>query len=404
MARLLEGIRVLDLTRVLAGPYCTQILSDLGATVWKIEPPWGDETRGWGPPFAQGESAYYLSVNRGKKSVAINLKQPRGAALVRELACRADVLVENYKAGDLSRFGLDYASLSRDNPRLIYASITGFGQTGPRAFEPGYDIALQGLTGIMSVTGEPAGPPTKVGVAWIDVMTGMMAAVGILAALYGRRASGRGQHLDLALFDVGLAAMANLAQSYLVTGSPPRRVGNAHSQIVPYQAFEASDGWVILAVGNDQQYRRTCEAIGHPELWDDPRFQTNAGRVQHRAELVPRLAEVFRTRSRAEWVDVLKAAGVPAAPVNDLGEAFADPQAEARGSVWKLAHPLIGSLPVVASPLQHLSRTPAAPSGHPPLLGEHTREVLQDVLGLTAADIDELAASGVVALDARGRS
>ncbi|WP_324718033.1 CoA transferase [Carboxydochorda subterranea] len=394
----LEGIKVLDLSRVLAGPYCTQILADLGATVWKIEPPWGDETRGWGPPFVQGESAYYLSVNRGKKSVAVNLKEPRGAAIVRELARRADVLVENYKAGDLARFGLGYAAVSAENPRIVYVSITGFGQTGPRGAEPGYDIALQGMTGIMSITGDPAGPPTKVGVAWIDVMTGMMAAVGILAALHERAGSGRGQHLDLALFDVGLAAMANLAQSYLVTGSPPRRIGNAHPQIVPYQVFEASDGWIILAVGNDQQYRRTCEAIGHPELWGDPRFQTNAGRVQHRGELVPRLAEIFRTRPRADWVERLGAAGVPVAPVNDLAEAFTDSQAEARGSVWKLAHPVIGTLAVVASPLQHLSRTPAAPGGHPPLLGEHTREVLQEVLGLTPADVHQLAVSGVVAV------
>lgn len=398
MAGPLAGIRVLDLSRVLAGPYCTQILADLGATVWKVEPPWGDETRGWGPPFVQGESAYFLSVNRGKKSVAVNIKDPRGQAIVRELARRADVLVENFKAGDLARYGLDYPSLAADNPRLVYASITGFGQDGPRAGEPGYDIALQGMTGIMSVTGEPDGPPTKVGVAWIDVMTGMMAAVGILAALWERERSGRGQHLDLSLFEVGLSAMANLAQSYLVSGVAPRRIGNAHPQIVPYQAFEAADGWFIVAVGNDQQYRRMCEAIGHPELGDDERFQTNAGRVRHRAELVPALAAVFRSRPRGEWLEALKAAGVPAAPVYDLAEALADPQAAARHVVWEVPHSLLGQVSMVASPLQHLSRTPATIAGPPPLLGEHTREVLADVLGLSQAEIDRLAEAGVVAV------
>lgn len=383
---------------MLAGPYCTQILADLGATVWKIEPPWGDETRGWGPPFVQGESAYFLAVNRGKKSVAVNIKDPRGQALVRELARRADVLVENFKAGDLARYGLDYPSLASENPRLVYASITGFGQDGPRAAEPGYDIALQGMTGIMSVTGEPEGPPTKVGVAWIDVMTGMMAAVGILAALWERERSGRGQHLDLSLFEVGLSAMANLAQSYLVSGVAPRRIGNAHPQIVPYQAFEAADGWFIVAVGNDQQYRRLCEAIGRPELWADERFQTNAGRVRHRAELVPALAAIFRTRPRAAWLEALKAASVPAAPVYDLAEALADPQAAARRVVWETPHPLLGKVSMVASPLQHLSRTPAGIAGPPPLLGEHTREVLAGVLRLGQAEIDQLAGAGVLVL------
>ncbi len=393
----LVGIRVLDLSRVLAGPYATQILADLGATVWKVEPPWGDETRGWGPPFVGGESAYFLAVNRGKKGLAINLKDERGQALVRQLARRADVLVENFKVGDLARYGLDYASLSPLNERLIYASITGFGQEGPRAAEPGYDIALQGMTGIMSVTGEPDGPPTKVGVAWIDVMTGMMAAVGILAALFERERSGRGQHLDLSLLEVGLSAMANLAQSFLVTGVPPRRVGNAHPQIVPYQAFEAADGWFIVAVGNDAQYRQMCEAIGRPDLADDERFRTNEGRVRHRDELVPILAKLLRSRPRQAWLVALRQAGVPAAPVYHLGEALGDPQSVARGVVWRVPHPSLGDLPVVASPLQHLSRTPASPSGPPPLLGEHTVEVLVEELGLSPEAIEELRASGVIA-------
>lgn len=398
MAGPLAGVRVLDLSRVLAGPFCTQILADLGATVWKVEPPWGDETRGWGPPFERGESAYFLSVNRGKKSIAVDLKHPAGRDVVRELAVRADVVVENFKAGDLARYGLDYASLAPLNPGLVYVSITGFGHTGPRAHEPGYDIALQGMTGIMSVTGDPDGPPTKVGVAWIDVMTGMMAAVGVLAALRERDRSGRGQQLDLSLFDVGLAAMANLAQSYLLTGRPPGRVGNAHPQIVPYQVFEASDGWIVVAVGNDQQYRRLCEAVGRPELAEDPRFRTNAGRVSHRAELVPALAAALQARSRREWMEALGAAGVPCAPVYDLAEAFADPQAGARGAVWEIAHPLLGRVRTVASPLRHLSRTPARPGGHPPLLGEHTAEVLAEVLGMSRPRIEELARQGAVML------
>lgn len=295
----LAGLRVLDLSRVLAGPYCTQMLADLGATVWKVEPPWGDETRAWGPPFIQpdqgagwrlgpeGESAYYLSVNRGKKSLAVNLKDPRGAELVRRLAARADVLVENYKVGDLARYGLDYATLAALHPRLIYLSVTGYGQTGPRRGEPGYDVAVQGLVGIMSVTGQPEGPPTRVPVAWIDLMTGMNGAIAVLAALLEREHSGLGQHIDLALFDVGLAAMANLAQSYLLTHRLPERLGNAHPQIVPYGAFEAADGWFMLTIGNDEQYRRFCRAIGHPELGEDPRFQTNPSRVEHRGNSSP---------------------------------------------------------------------------------------------------------------------
>ncbi|AEB11361.1 CaiB/BaiF CoA transferase family protein [Marinithermus hydrothermalis] len=392
----LEGIRVLDLSRILAGPVCTQILADLGAEVWKLESPWGDDTRRWGPPFQEGESAYYLSANRGKKSVAVNLKDPRGQALVRELAARADVLVENFKAGTLARYGLDYASLAPLNPGLVYCSITGFGQTGPRAQEPGYDVALQGITGIMSITGEPDGPPVKVGVAWIDVLTGLYAAIGILTALWERASSGKGQYIDLALFDVGLASLVNQAQAYLMTGEVPGRLGSAHPQIVPYQAFQAQDKWFILAVGNDEQYRRMTEAIQHPELWEDPRFQTNAGRVAHREALVGRLAAIFRTRPRQAWLEVFHQAGVPATPVNDLAEAFADPQAAARGVLWRVAHPTLGALPLVANPLQFMSRTPAAPAGPPPLLGEHTRQVLGAVLGVEEAELERLERDGVI--------
>lgn len=413
----LDGLKVLDLSRILAGPFCTQMLADLGAEVWKIEPPKGDDTRSWGPPFvraqqggesalevgspgwevaAEGESAYYLSCNRGKKSVVVNLKDPRGQQIVQELAGQADVLVENYKTGDLARYGLDYASLFRLNPRLIYLSITGYGQTGPRAQEPGYDVAVQGLCGIMSVTGEPAGPPMRVPVAWIDLMTGMNGAVAVLAALQERARSGLGQHIDLALFDVGLAAMVNLAQSFLLTGQNPERLGNAHPQIVPYGAFEAADGWFMLTIGNDEQYRRVCEATGHKELWEDVRFQTNAGRVTHRAELLPRLEAILLGRPRQEWLRRFTQAGVPVTAVNNLAEAFAEPQAQARGMRQEVAHPTLGAIPLVGSPLSHLSRTPARPRGHPPLLGEHTRAVLAGVLGYTPQQIQSLVNAGVV--------
>lgn len=393
---MLSGLRIVDLSRILAGPYCTQVLADLGAEVWKVEALTGDDTRRWGPPFEAGESAYYLSCNRGKKSLAINLKDVRGQGIVRELAGCADVLVENFKVGDLARYGLDYASLAVLNPQLIYASITGFGQSGPHAHEPGYDAALQGATGIMSITGEADGPPVKVGVAWIDILTGLTAAVGILAALREREQSGLGQHLDLALFDVGLAALINQAQSYLMTGASPGRLGSAHPQIVPYQAFEAEDGWFMLAIGNDEQYRRATEVIERPELWADPSLQTNAGRVLHRAELIPLLAATFGAKPRGYWLERLRAAGVPATPVNTVAEAFADPQVTARGLLWSIPHPTLGALTTLANPLK-LSRTPAQPSGPPPLLGEHTAAVIAEVLGYSAADVAELKRAGVIA-------
>ena len=392
----LDGLTVLDLSRILAGPFCTQMLSDLGAIVWKVESPRGDDTRKWGPPFAEGESAYYLSANRGKKSVVIDLKDVRGQELVKRLAEQADVLVENFKPRDLARYGLGYKSISEVNPRLVYASITGFGQTGPRADEPGVDAALQGLTGIMSVTGEPDGPPTRVGVAWIDVLTGLTAAVGILAALRERDRSGKGQHLDLSLFDVGLMGMVNLAQSYLMTDAPPGRMGSAHPQIAPYQAFEGRDAWFVLAVVNDEQYERMCRGIESPELWRDQRFQTNAGRVEHREELVSRLKVIFQLRSRDEWLGVMDRAMVPAAPIHDLAEAIHDLQASARDAVWTVPHPRLGDLPLMASALQHMSRTPAAPQSHPPLLGEHTREVLTNVVGLGSTEVADLVGDGVI--------
>ena len=392
----LAGLKVLDLSRILAGPYCTQLLADLGAEVIKLEPPHGDDTRHWGPPFREGESAYYLSVNRGKKSVAVNLKDPRGQRLAQALAKWADVLVENFKTGDLARYGLDYASLQPLNPRLIYASITGFGHTGPRAKEPGYDVALQGISGIMSITGEADGPPVKVGVAWIDILTGLHAAVAILAALHERERSGEGQQLDLALFDTALASLANQAQRYLLTGEVPQRLGSAHPQIVPYQAFKAQDGYLILAAGNDAQFRRACEVLGLDELAGDPRFASNAGRVEHRDELVSALAARFITQPRAVWLERLTAAQVPVTPVNDIAEAFADPQVEARGMRWQLPHPLLGTLTMPASPLKALSRTPLKPTSAPPLLGEHSEEVLREVLELRPEEIEGLIQAGVI--------
>lgn len=396
----LSGLNVLDLSRVLAGPYCTQLFADLGADVWKLESPSGDDTRRWGPPFVGGESAYYLSVNRGKKSLVVNLKDVRGQALVRRLALRADVLVENFKVGDLARYGLEYKSLAKANPRLIYASITGFGQNGPRAHEPGYDAALQGLGGLMSITGEADGPPVKVGVAVIDVLTGLHAAVGILAALQERGRSGLGQHLDVALFDVALASLINQAQSFLVTGVTPKRLGSAHPQIAPYGAFEARDGWFMLAVGNDAQYRRACNVLGAPGL-THPRYATNAGRVEHRDELLESLRTLFSTRSRSDWLETLGAAGVPATPVNTVAEAFADPQAAARKMTATLPHPRLGSVPTIGSPLGHFSRTPAVLGAPPPLLGEHGGALLEEVLGLSKAEVEELSRDGVIgAVDA----
>lgn len=404
----LSDLIVLDLSRVLAGPHCTQTLADLGATVWKIESLNGDDTRHWGPPFldaANGtrESAYFLSANRGKQSLAINLKDPRGQEILRALALKADVLIENFKVGDLARYGLDYPTLSALNPRLIYASITGFGQTGPRASEPGYDAALQGYTGIMSVTGEPDGQPMKVGVAWIDLMTGMHASIGILAALHERERSGLGQYLDLSLFEVGVSALANLGQSYLSSGQVPRRIGNAHAQIVPYGNFAAQDGFLVLAVGNDSQFAALCRVLDLAHLAQDERFATNPARVAHRAELVTVLEERLGTQPRAHWLPRLNDAKVPVAPVNTIDEVFADPQAHARGLTQGAEHATLGPVSLIGSPFAHLSRTPAQVSVAPPTLGQHTDAVLQGQLGLSESELNELRTAGVIASSLRKR-
>jgi len=403
----LSHLRVLDLSRVLAGPWAGQILADLGAEVIKVERPGnGDDTRAWGPPFLKdaygestGEAAYYLSANRNKQSVTIDFTKPQGQQLVRELAAKSDILIENFKVGGLEAYGLDYASLKVLNPDLIYCSITGFGQTGPYAKRAGYDFMVQGLGGLMSLTGRPEGDegagPVKVGVALTDILTGLYSTVAILAALAHRQHDGGGQHIDMALLDVQVACLANQAMNYLTTGVAPQRLGNAHPNIVPYQDFPTTDGDFILTVGNDSQFRKFAEVAGRPEWVDDPRFATNKLRVANRSELVPliRQATVFKTT--AQWVAQLEAVGVPCGPINDLAQVFADPQVQARGLAMQLPHALAGLVPQVASPIR-LSKTPVEYRNAPPLLGEHTRQVLEQVLGLKAATVEALRRSGVV--------
>ncbi|MDH0339700.1 CaiB/BaiF CoA transferase family protein [Metapseudomonas otitidis] len=407
MAGALSHIRVLDLSRVLAGPWSGQILADLGADVIKVERPGsGDDTRAWGPPFLKDESgrdtseaAYFLSANRNKQSVTIDFTRPEGQALVRKLAAESDILIENFKVGGLAAYGLDYESLKAINPRLIYCSITGFGQFGPYAKRAGYDFMIQGLGGLMSLTGrsdqEEGAGPVKVGVALTDILTGLYSSVAILAALTARETTGRGQHIDMALLDVQVACLANQAMNYLTTGVPPRRLGNAHPNIVPYQDFPTADGDFILTVGNDGQFRKFCEVAGHPEWADDPRFASNKARVANRAELIPliRQATVFKTT--AEWVAALEAVGVPCGPINDLAAVFEDPQVLARGLKVELPHALAGAVAQVASPLR-LSDTPVEYRMAPPRLGEHTASVLERVLGLSAEAIERLRQEGVV--------
>jgi crotonobetainyl-CoA:carnitine CoA-transferase CaiB-like acyl-CoA transferase len=378
----LSGIRVLDLTRVLAGPLCTMTLGDLGAEVIKIERPGaGDDTRSWGPPWAAGpegrESAYYLCVNRNKRSAAVDLKDGEGRALVRSLARGADVLVENYAPGMMDGWGLGYQELAAQNPRLVYCSVTGYGSDGPEAGRPGYDFAVQARAGWMAITGEPGGAPAKVGVAVVDVLTGQNAAIAVLAALAERAVSGRGQRVEVSLFDSALAGLVNVTQAALVTGREPRRWGNAHATIVPYQAFDAADRALVVAVGNDAQWRRLCEAIGAEGLRDDPRFATNPGRVEHREELVPVLAALFRGAPAAEWLGRMEAAGVPCAPVQTVGEALRDPALLQRAGLWAMEGAGYGPVDTIASPLR-LERTPPALHRPAPALGEHTDEVARD--------------------------
>ncbi len=401
MAGPLAGIRVLDLSRVLAGPWAGQNLADLGAEVIKIERPGaGDDSRAFGPPWvkdAQGrdtkDSAYFTSANRGKKSMTVNLSQPEGQALVRELAAKSDVLLENYKYGDLQRYGLGYDDLKATNPRLIYCSVTGFGQTGPYKERPGYDFMIQGMGGMMSVTGEPddkpGGGPQRAGVPIADIITGMYASIAICAALAHRAQSGAGQHLDLALLDSQIALLAYQNTNYFATGKPPRRIGNLHPNIVPYQPFRASDGEVILACGNDNLYRKFCAAAGCAELAADARFATNGKRVENRDELTRLLGAIFAKRTKKEWVALLDAAGVPNGPINDIAQVFDEPQVKARAVRIEVKHPVAGKVPMVASPMR-FSGTPLEHKTPPPLLGEHTDEILRQVLGKKPEEIARL--------------
>jgi formyl-CoA transferase len=376
----LNGIRVLDLSRVLAGPYCTMVLGDLGADVIKVESPEGDETRGWGPPFAAGESAYYLCVNRNKRSIVVDFKTDEGRRILHELIKQSDVLVENFRPGMLARFSLDFESVSAINRNLIYCSITGFGQTGPLRDRPGYDFMIQAMGGLMSVTGEPDGEPMKVGVAVADLFAGQNAVIAILAALQARSQTGKGQHLDISLFDSQVAMLANVASNYLISGNLPKRYGNAHANIVPYQSFQASDAWFVIAVGNDRQFERLCRVIGNLELAHDSRFVTNTDRVENRNELIALLKPIFMKRTASKWLSMLENAGIPCGPINTLDKVFSMPQVEAREMLIHMEHEEIGDLRLVGSPLK-FSETPADYELPPPRLGEHTKDILKELLG-----------------------
>jgi len=407
MAGPLSHIRVLDLSRVLAGPWTGQILADLGAEVIKAErPKTGDDSRGFGPPWLKdaagrdtAESAYFACANRGKKSITLDLSKPGGQKIARELAAKSDVLLENYKFGDLARYGLGYEDLAKINPRLVYCSVTGFGQTGPFRERPGYDFMVQGMAGMMSLTGErddlPGGGPQKAGIPISDIITGMYAAVAVCAALEQRSRSGLGQHLDLALFDSTVAILANQGANFLATGKVPRRLGNAHPNIVPYQPFKTADGDVIVACGNDGQFRKFCEAAGCAGLADDPRYATNRERVSNREALIAQLAPIVAARPTRYWVETLEAAGVPNGPINTLDQVFAEPQALARGLKLELPHPTAGKVPLIRSPMR-FSATAIEHRLPPPTLGQHTDEILRGVLGLGEAQIGALRADGVV--------
>ncbi len=392
----LEGIRVLDLSRVLAGPFATQLLGDLGAEIIKVEAPGrGDETRSWGPPFADGEAAYYLSVNRNKKSITVNLKTPEGVDIVKRLAKISDVFIENFKVGGLQKLGLGYDIIHQENPRIIYVSITGFGQTGPYRERPGYDFIIQGMCGVMSVTGEPDGEPMKVGVAWTDVITGLFAANAILAALIEREKSGLGQYIDISLLDSAIAAMVNQASNYLISGVPPKRYGNAHPNIVPYQAFKTRDSYMILAVGNDSQFKKFCEIAGRPDLAENPEFATNPRRVENREKLIPIIKDIMLQRTTAEWCRDLVEAKVPCGPIYDMKEVFNDPHVLSRDMVVRVKHPTAGEIPLVGTPFK-FSRTKVEFRHHPPLLGEHTDEVLKNLLGFNEKTLKVYHEKGII--------
>lgn len=403
----LSNIRILDLSRVLAGPWASQMLADLGAEVIKIERPGtGDDTRGWGPPYLKDtegqdtkEAAYYLACNRNKKSVTLNVASPEGQDIIRRLAAQSDIFMENYKVGDMARYGLAYEDLKKINPRLIYCSITGFGQNGPLSHLAGYDFIIQGMGGLMSITGErddlPGGGPQKLGVAFADLMTGVYSVIAILAALQYRNTSGEGQYIDMSLLDVQVATMANMNMNYLASGKVPKRQGNAHANIVPYQVFRARDGEMVVAVGNDSQFAKFCEILGHPELSRDERFTKNAGRVRNRETLIPILQEILLQRDVHEWIEPLESAGVPAGPINNIAQTFEHPQVKYRKMKIELPHPLSGTVPLVANPIR-FSGSPVSYRSAPPTLGQHTREVLSALGGMSEADIEELSGKGVI--------
>ena len=403
----LSHIRVLDLSRVLAGPWAGQNLADLGAEVIKVERPGaGDDSRAFGPPWMKDpagcdttESAYFMSANRGKKSITVNLTSPEGQRIVRELAARCDVLIENYKVGDLERYGLGYKDLSALYPRLVYCSVTGFGQTGPCRERPGYDFMAQGMGGLMSISGEPddvpGGGPMRAGVPVIDIFAGMYATIAICAAVAHRAQTGHGQHLDVALFDSCLALLANQGETYLATGENPKRIGNTHPTIVPYQVFRTSDGAMILACGNDNLFGKFCAVAGCEALAQDSRFARNGDRVKNRNSLVPMLAAIISKRTTADWVSALDAAGVPCGPINTLAQAFAEPQAEARGMKFTLPHPLAGDVPLIGNPMK-FSGTPIRNELPPPMLGQHSEEILRGLLGMSAEDVARLRAAGAI--------
>jgi crotonobetainyl-CoA:carnitine CoA-transferase CaiB-like acyl-CoA transferase len=401
------NVRVLDLSRILAGPWCGQVFADLGAEVIKVERPGkGDDTRGWGPPFVKdrdgrdtADSAYYQCANRAKKSVTIDIAKAEGQRLVRELAARSDVLLENFKVGDLARYGLGYEHIRKINPRIVYCSITGFGQTGPYKDRAGYDFMVQGMGGLMSVTGErdglPGAGPQKVGVAVADLMTGMYSTVAVMAALWERNASGLGQHIDMALLDTQVAWLANQNLNYLISGEPPTRLGNAHPNVTPYDAYRTLDGDAIIAIGNDGQYARFCEAAGIPELIDDPRFKDNPARIANRDALKTLISAAMGKRTTDDWIKLLEPLGVPCGPINRLDQVFANPQVVHRQLRVDVPHPVAGTLPLVANPIQ-FSRTPIRYDAPPPLLGQHTDEVLREVLGMSDDDVAGLRARAVI--------
>ncbi len=389
-----DGIRVIDLSRVLAGPFCTMLLADYGADVIKIEHPDGDPTRRWGPPWFGGESAYYLTANRNKRAMTLDLKTAEGQAIARRLIDTADIVVENFMPGTAAGMGLGYATLAADQPGLIYCSITGYGQTGPYRDRPGYDFMIQAEGGIMSITGPVEGEPHKVGVAIVDISAGLYAMTAILAALHHKTMTGRGQWIDVALFDAQLGWLANVASNYLVSGEPPARFGNAHPNIVPYETFPTADGRIAVGIGSEEQWRRFCSLAGRPDLAAEPRYATNAGRVAARVELINILGEVFRERPSAGWLALLSSARIPSAPINDIPTALADPHTAARGMIRTVEHP--GGPLRVVGPVPGLSETPATVRTPPPLLGEHTEAILREELGFSSAEIEMLRAGKII--------